>query len=228
VRRTALVAGAARGVGALAARRLAAAAWDVVAVDTDEVGLAATALRSPNTHVRTCDVTDPEDVADILGVTGAVHRLVIAPPPAYAPPPTYAPPPAYAPPGALEAPLDEVMRRAFLGPAALVSAALPGMLERGAGEVIVIVPSGASPATAAASAATRAYVEALAAEHHGRGVAFRCVSPPAGVPDRLVLDEIDRSLARPGDVHVAPGGRTGPLRLALRRPRPPRASAPPR
>ncbi|MER6811368.1 SDR family NAD(P)-dependent oxidoreductase [Spirillospora sp. NPDC000708] len=222
MRRTALVAGAARGVGALAARRLAAAAWDVVAVDTDEVGLAATALRSPNTHVRTCDVTDPEDVADILGVTGAVHRLVIAPPPAYAPPP------ANAPPGALEAPLDEVMRRAFLGPAALVSAALPGMLERGAGEVIVIVPSGASPATAAASAAARAYVETLAAEHHGRGVAFRFASPPAGVPDRLVLDEIDRSLARPGDVHVAPGGRTGPLRLALRRPRPPRASAPPR
>ncbi|WP_433240458.1 SDR family NAD(P)-dependent oxidoreductase [Actinomadura nitritigenes] len=222
MRRTALVAGAARGVGALAARRLAAAAWDVVAVDTDEVGLAATALRSPNTHVRTCDVTDPEDVADILGVTGAVHRLVIAPPPAYATPP------AYAPPGALEAPLDEVMRRAFLGPAALVSAALPGMLERGAGEVIVIVPSGASPATAAAAAAGRAYVEALAAEHRGRGVAFRCASPRAGVPDRLVLDEIDRSLARPGDVHVAPGGRPGPLRLALRRPRPPRASAPPR
>ncbi|MEU6753906.1 SDR family NAD(P)-dependent oxidoreductase [Spirillospora sp. NPDC046719] len=222
MRRTALVAGAARGVGALAARRLAAAAWDVVAVDTDEVGLAATALRSPNTHVRTCDVTDPEDVADILGVTGAVHRLVIAPPPAYAPSP------AYAPPGAPEAPLDEVMRRAFLGPAALVSAALPGMLERGAGEVIVIVPSGASPATAAASAAARAYVEALAAEHRGRGVAFRCASPPAGVPDRLVLDEIDRSLARPGDVHLAPGRRPGPLRLALRRARPPRASAPPR
>lgn len=222
MRRTALVAGAARGAGALAARRLAAAAWDVVAVDTDEVGLAATALRSPNTHVRTCDVTDPEDVADILGVTGAVHRLVIAPPPAYAPPP------ASAPPGALEASLDEVMRRAFLGPAALVSAALPGMLERGAGEVIVIVPSGASPATAAASAAARAYVEALAAEHRGRGVAFRCASPPAGVPDRLVLDEIDRSLGRPGDVHVATGGTPGPLRLALRRPRGRRASAPPR
>ncbi|MGI5323317.1 SDR family NAD(P)-dependent oxidoreductase [Actinomadura nitritigenes] len=226
MRRTALVAGAARGAGALAARRLAAAAWDVVAVDTDEVGLAATALRSPNTHVRACDITDPQDVADILSVTGAVHRLVIAPPHAHAQP--GAAQPGAAPPGALEAPLDEVMRHAFLGPAGLVHAALPGMLERGGGEVIVIVPSGASPATAAASAAARAYVEALAAEQRGRGVAFRFASPPAGVPDRLVLDEIDRSLARPGEVHVATGGTTGPLRLALRLPRGARASAPPR
>ncbi|KAB2362645.1 SDR family NAD(P)-dependent oxidoreductase [Actinomadura montaniterrae] len=211
MRRTALVAGAARGIGALAARRLAAAAWDVVAVDTDEVGLAATALRSSNTHVRAFDITDPKDVAGVLGVTGAVHRLVIAPP-------LTAPEPS----------LDEVMRHAFLGPAGLVHAALPGMLERGAGEVIVISPSGASPATAAAAAAARAFVEALAAEQRGRGVAFRCASPHAGVPDRLVLDEIDRSLARPGEVYVAPGGAPGPLRLALRRPRRARASAPPR
>ncbi|MWA05485.1 SDR family NAD(P)-dependent oxidoreductase [Actinomadura sp. LD22] len=209
MRRTALVAGAARGTGALAARRLAAAAWDVVAVDTDEAGLAATAFRSPNTHVRACDITDPKDVADILGVTGAVHRLVIAP--------------ALPAP---EPPVDEAMRDGFLGPAGLIRAALPGMLERGAGEVIVIVASGASPATAAAAAAARAYIEALAAEQRGRGVAFRCASPPAEVPARLVLDEIDRSLARPGEVHVAPGRR--PLRLAPRRPRRARASAPPR
>jgi NAD(P)-dependent dehydrogenase (short-subunit alcohol dehydrogenase family) len=239
VRRTALVAGAARGIGALAARRLAAAAWDVVAVDTDEDGLAATALRSPNTHVRTCDITDPKDVADILGVTGAVHRLVIAPSPAApspaaassADPPNADTPHAGPPHAASEPPVDEVMRDAFLGPAGLVHAALPGMLERGAGEVIVIVPSGASPATAAAAAAARAYIEGLAADQRGRGVAFRCASPPAGVPDRLVLDEIDRSLARPGEVHVVPGGAPGPLgplRLALRRPRRARASAPPR
>ncbi|MBO2466229.1 SDR family NAD(P)-dependent oxidoreductase [Actinomadura violacea] len=202
MRRTALVAGAANGIGALAARRLAAAAWDVVAVDTDEDGLAATALRSPNTHVRTCDITETKDVADILGVTGAVHRLVLAPPP---------------PPAAPEPPVDEVMREAFLGPVNLLRAALPGMLERGAGEVIVIVPAAASPASAAAAAAAGAYVEALADEHRGRGVAFRCASPPAGAPARLVLDEIERSLARPGEVRVAPGPRPGPLRGPLRR-----------
>lgn len=78
MRRTALVTGAAGGLGALAARRLAAAAWDVVAVDVDEAGLAATALRSPNTHVRTCDATDPAALADVLAMAGPVHRVVHA------------------------------------------------------------------------------------------------------------------------------------------------------
>ncbi|GAA2128049.1 SDR family NAD(P)-dependent oxidoreductase [Actinomadura napierensis] len=200
MRRTALVTGAAHGVGALAAQRLAAAAWDVVAVDRDEDGLAATAFRSPNTHVRTCDVTDPQAIADILGMTGAVHRLVVAPGPDT--------------PGASA---DEAIRGGFLGAVNVVRAVLPGMLERGAGEVIVIAPPASSPASSATAAAACAYIDALADEQRGRGVAFRCASPAAGVPGRLVLDEIDRSLARPGHVRVAPGGAPGPLRRALAR-----------
>ncbi|MDL4814700.1 SDR family NAD(P)-dependent oxidoreductase [Actinomadura opuntiae] len=205
MRRTALVTGAARGIGALAARRLAAAAWDVVAVDRDEEGLAATAFRSPNTHVRTCDITDPKDVADILAMTGAVHRLVVA-----------------SAPGAPDTPADAAVRNGFLGTVDIVRAVLPGMLERGAGEVIVIAPPASSPASSATAAAACAYVEALADEQRGRGVAFRCASPSAGVPARLVLDEIDRSLARSGQVRVAPGRRPGPLRRALARAAAPR------
>ncbi|RSN41641.1 SDR family NAD(P)-dependent oxidoreductase, partial [Actinomadura sp. WAC 06369] len=135
MRPTALVTGAARGVGARAAQRLAADAWDVVAVDTDEPGLARTALRSPNTHTRVCDAADPKAVADVLAVTGPVHRLVCAP---------------TAPPTDLE----HVLRNVTLAASRCVDAALPGMLDRGRGEIIVITehPS-RSPAHAAATTA---------------------------------------------------------------------------
>ncbi|XRQ05712.1 SDR family NAD(P)-dependent oxidoreductase [Actinomadura welshii] len=213
--RTALVTGAARGLGALAAQRLAAAAWDVVAVDADAGGLARTALRSPNMHVRTCDVTDPAAVADVVAMSGPVQRVVHAAMIAPAAP-------------ALEQPFGEVehvLRTDVLGTVHVVRATLPGMLERGRGEMILCPPHpgpGAS-AAAAASAAVAAYTDALWAEHGGRGVTFRCCQAPPGVPPRLVLDAIDRSLARPaGEVHVA----RRPRAAALLTRRPPAATFP--
>ncbi|TDE20452.1 SDR family NAD(P)-dependent oxidoreductase [Actinomadura sp. 6K520] len=198
--RTALVTGAAHGLGALAARRLAAAAWDVVAVDLDADGLARTALRSPNMHVRTCDVTDPEAVADVVAMAGPVQRVVHAAMISPAAP-------------ALEQPFAEVehvLRTDVLGTVHAVRATLPGMLERGRGELILCPdhPVPGAAAAAAASAAVAAYTDALWAEHRGQGVTFRCCRTPHGVPARLVLDAIDRSLARPaGETHVrVPGG----------------------
>ncbi|MGP4021717.1 SDR family NAD(P)-dependent oxidoreductase [Actinomadura sp. 3N407] len=223
MRRTALVTGAARGLGALAAQRLAAAAWDVVAVDTDAGGLAATALRSPNMHVRTCDVTDPGAVADVVAMTGPVQRVVhtamIAP---------------VAP--ALEQPLDEVehvLRTDVLGTVHVVRATLPGMLERGRGEMILCPdhPVPGASAGAAASAAVAAYADALWAEHSGRGVTFRCCVVPPGLPPRLLLDAIDRSLARPaGEVHVvqAPGAALRELFTSRLARRPPAGTSAPR
>lgn len=209
--RTALVTGAAGGLGALAARRLAAAAWDVVAVDADAEGLARTALRSPNMHVRTCDVTDPGAVADVAAMAGSVQRVVHA----------SAVPPAGP---TLEQPPDEVeraLRTGVLGAVNVVRATLPGMLERGSGELILCpahpepdAPGGPAPAsTTPAStttgsmitAAVAAYADALFAEHGGRGVTIRCCAAPPGVAPRLVLDAVDRSLARPAaEVRVTP------------------------
>ncbi|MFB4305973.1 SDR family NAD(P)-dependent oxidoreductase [Actinomadura sp. GTD37] len=205
--RTALVTGAAGGLGAAAARRLAAAAWDVVAVDTDEAGLAETALRSPNMHVRTCDITDPGALADVLAMTGPVHRLVHAAATAPSAP-------------ALDQPLtevDRVLRADVLGAVHVVRAALPGMLERGSGELVLCAGPPATGAAAAASGAVAAYTDALWREHGGRGVTFRCVHLDDRTPPRHVLDALDRSLARPpGDLHVRPGAGRPPLAGAVR------------
>ncbi|MGK5550005.1 SDR family NAD(P)-dependent oxidoreductase [Actinomadura kijaniata] len=224
--RTALVTGAGSGLGALAARRLAAAAWDVVAVDVDADGLAATARRSPNLHTRVCDVTDPDAVARVVAESGAVHRVVHAA--------------AISPLGAaLEQPLAEVervLRVDFLGAVVVARATLPGMLARGRGELVVFsslgawVPGHLTSAYASAKAAVNAFVEALAVEHRGGGVTFRCVCPrqvdtpmyravaarhPAatggakGMPPGRVLDAVERSLARPeDDLYVFPDALT--------------------
>ncbi|WP_026415658.1 SDR family NAD(P)-dependent oxidoreductase [Actinomadura oligospora] len=232
--RTALVTGAASGLGALAARRLAAAGWDVAAADLDADGLAATARRSPNTHVRVCDVADAEAVNALVSEVGAVHRVVHAAAVGPMVP-------------ALEQPLpdvEHVLRTDFLGTVHVVRATLPGMLERGRGELVLfsslaaLLPVPKTSAYAAAKAAVNAYAEAVAAEHAGSGVVIRCVCPrqvdtpgfraaasadPAatgrmrGVPPGLVLDAVDRSLAaRPAhDLYVLPD----PLTRAVARAR---------
>ncbi|MCP2335362.1 SDR family NAD(P)-dependent oxidoreductase [Actinomadura rupiterrae] len=232
--RTALVTGAASGLGALAARRLAAAGWDVVAVDLDTGGLAETARRSPNTHVRVCDVGDAEAVNALVAGVGPVHRVVHAA--------------AIGPlVPALEQPLEDVenvLRTDFLGTVHVVRATMPGMLERGGGELVLfsslasLLPVPKTSAYAAAKAAVNVYAEALAAEHAGSGVVIRCVCPrqvdtpgfraaaaddPAatgrmrGVPPGLVLDAVDRSLARPArDLYVFPDPLTRVVALARR------------
>lgn len=210
MRRTALVTGAAGALGALAARRLAAAAWDVVAMDVDEAGLADTALRSPNMHVRTCDVTDYAALADILAMAGPVHRVVHAAATAPAAPALEQPP----------SEVERVLRADVLGAVNVVRATLPGMLERGSGELILCAGPAGTGAAAAAAGAVAAYADALWREHGGRGVTLRCVRLDDATPPRRVLDALDRSLARPpADLHVRPGQgrlpRVGGLRSAL-------------
>ncbi|MEU6036353.1 SDR family oxidoreductase [Actinomadura sp. NPDC047616] len=234
MKRTALVTGAASGLGALAAQRLAAAGWDLVAVDVDEDGLARTAARSPNTHVRVCDVADPKAVEEVVAEAGAVHRLVHAAAVGPLVP-------------ALEQPLDEVervLRVDYLGTVHAVRAVLPGMLARGGGDLVLFsslaswVPTPKTSAYAAAKAAVNAYAECVAAEHRGGGVRIRVVCPrqvdtpgfraaaaadPAatagmkGMPPRAVLDAVDRSLARRDELlYVYPDALTRATVLAKR------------
>lgn len=231
--KTVLVTGAASGLGALAAQRLAAASWDVVAVDLDEEGLARTARRSSSIHTRVCDVADAKAVEGVVAEAGTVHRVVHAA--------------AIGPlVPALDQPLDEVervMRINYLGTVNVVRATLPGLLELGAGELVLFsslaswVPTPKTSAYAASKAAINAYAETLSREHAGSGVRFRVVCPrqvdtpgfreaakadPAatgnskGMPPGAVLDAVDRSLTRNGGLYVFPDPLTRATVLAKR------------
>ncbi len=215
--KTALVTGAGSGLGALAAQRLAAAGWAVVAADVDDAGLAKTAFRSPTMHVRRCDVADAAAVEELATEVGPLDRVVHAA-------------------GisilgtALDQPLEElerIWRVDFLGTVHVARATVPRLRERG--ELVLFsslagwIPSPRLSAYAAAKAAINAYAQVLARENPE--VTIRCVCPsqvdtpqfrkiaaedPAavahqkGMPAGLVLDEIERSFAR-DELFVFPG-----------------------
>jgi NAD(P)-dependent dehydrogenase (short-subunit alcohol dehydrogenase family) len=221
----ALVTGAASGMGQLAARRLAAAGASVAAVDVDPDGLAATVGRAPTMRSWVCDVTDANAVErlvkEVESAFGPVDRLVHAA--------------GICLPGTIaEQPVDELDRTIavnYLGTVHVVKAVLPGILERGQGDVVAFaslagwLPSPHLGAYAASKHAVVAFMEVLAYENRGSGVRFACVCPPVvdtpmvvGIRDRdevavggqrgidpsIVIDAIDRSLDAE-ELFVLPG-----------------------
>lgn len=130
-RRTALVTGAARGIGRTAAEALAAAGWRVVAGVRDPGALEP--LSGPNLHVVRLDVTDADSirsgVAEAERVAGGALGCVVNNA-------------GWALFGAIEdVDLDEA-RREFetnlFGAVAVLQAALPRMREAGAGVVVSV------------------------------------------------------------------------------------------
>ena len=219
---TALVTGAASGIGEATAIKLAANGWTVAAADIDPDGLAALAQRTGGLQTYVCDVSDEGAVDSLRTAVGPVARLVHAA--------------AIARLGrALEQSredFDRIWNVNFIGTVNVVRAFLPGMVERGRGELVLYssldgwVPARKMSAYAASKAAVNAYAEALAAEHRGSGIKIRCVCPgrvdtpqyrslaaedPAAVahhrsimPASVVVDAVERSLVGDG-LFVFPG-----------------------
>ena len=125
---TALVTGAGSGIGEASALRLAADGWSVVAADVDEAALAALHGREPRIKVEHCDIQDEDAIAQLAESVGPVDRLVHAA--------------AVSILGsALGQPRDEfdaIWRINFLGTVQIVRAVVPGMIERGRGEVVLL------------------------------------------------------------------------------------------
>ncbi|MGA4786919.1 MULTISPECIES: SDR family NAD(P)-dependent oxidoreductase [Nocardia] len=235
--KTALVTGAASGMGRMAAQRLAAGGYRVAALDINETGLAETARRSPNMSTYTCDVADEQVVravvdkvrSDLGPIEHVVHAAALC-----------------RVGSALTHDVSE-MRRVmdinYGGTINICQAIVPEMKQAGRGTLVLFasvagwLPSPGLAAYSASKFAVVCYHEALAQELNGTGVRVISICPPivetplldgiraaneavvAGqkgiTPDR-VLDAAERAVADPkAPLFIFPGP-AKPLWLARR------------
>ncbi|WP_019931733.1 SDR family oxidoreductase [Nocardia sp. BMG111209] len=235
--KTALVTGAASGMGRLVARRLAAAGHRVAALDVNEMGLAETARRSPNTGTYICDVSDPEAVtaavakarADLGPIDLLVHAAALCR--------------VGSALGHDVSELHRVMAVNYLGTVNICQAVVPAMKEAGAGTVALFaslagwLPSPGLAAYSASKFAVIGYTEVLAQELHGTGVRLVSICPPMvetplldgiravdpavvagqnGMSPEKVVDALEKAIADPkAPLFVFPGS-ARPLVLARR------------
>ena len=188
----ALVTGASRGIGRALVEALAArgATVGLAARSTDELEAVAATLPGAH-HVLTCDVTDPGSVASavdgFIAAAGGLDLLV-----------ANAGVAIYGPFRAMDlADVERMTRVNWLGTAYAVHAALPHLLDRAEGH-IVILSSGAGHRSfpwaavyGATKAAQRMFGEALRHELSGTGVSLTVVYP-GEVATALHDHELDR------------------------------------
>ncbi len=177
--KVALITGAGSGMGQLAAKRLADAGAKVAALDINEAGLAATAALNRNIQTYKVDVTDTQQVNQVvervIAELGDLDRVINAA--------------AIMPYGKiLDHPTENILKIMDINYGGLVNvtkATLPNMLASGGGDFIIFssmlgqMPVLMTGAYAASKFATSAFAEVLANEHHNQGVRFACVCPPA-------------------------------------------------
>ncbi len=225
--KVALVTGAASGMGQLAAQRLAAAGAAVAALDVDEEGLRQTASGHESIRNWAVDVTNPQAVETAVKHVeeelGPIERVYNAA--------------AIMPTSLLldqdREQIHRIMEINYGGTVNVTLATLPGMLERGCGDLINFasmagwVPLLHFGAYNASKFAVVAFSEVLYHENRQRGVRIACVCPPpvatpllaqatskprlldemAPIQPEEVLDAIERSLAK-DELFVFPGRRT--------------------
>ena len=223
------VTGGASGMGKLACERMAAEGARVAAVDVNEEGLAALAKTNDAIHAYPLDVTDTAAVEacvrEVEGALGPIDRVYNAA--------------AIMPTGLLmeqdTADILRIMDVDYAGVVNVCKSTMPGMLERGRGDMIVFASiAGWSPtlhfgAYNAAKFAVVAFTEVLHHENRNRGVRIVCVCPPPvdtplldqaksepkilkqpgmePIPPEEVLDAIERDLER-GRLMCFPNRRT--------------------
>ena len=210
------VTGGGSGMGRLAAQRMADAGAKVAAVDVNEAGLAETAQGRDGIHTWRLDVTHNQavlatvkEVEDRLGPIDRVYNAA-----------------AIMPTGLLMEQDTETIIRImdvdYNGLVHVAKATLPGMLERGRGDLINFASiAGWGPtlhfgAYNAAKFAVVAFSEVLYHENRGTGVRILAVCPPPvdtplleqatskpkvlemgkPIPPGAVLDAIERDLAK--------------------------------
>ncbi|WP_419992414.1 glucose 1-dehydrogenase [Streptomyces boninensis] len=181
--RTALVTGAAGGIGRVIAAQLAASGAAVAVTDIDAAGAAATAEEIRNAgHIalgQGMDVTDRDNVEDVFAAAAAefgrpvdvlVNNAIVACP---------VPPKFHEAPMALwETDLDVIVK----GAVRCAQTALPTMMERGTGVIVNMVSVNAfafygHPSYSAAKAGLVSLTRSLAVEYGGHGIRVNAISP---------------------------------------------------
>src|SRR4051812_59108 len=170
--RTALLTGAAGGIGHHIADALALRGARLIASDVDEAELGEAALPAEAVRVA-ADLRDPAEIERLVAEAGEIHVLVNCAGLEYTG--------AYAQQEVAE--IDDIVRVNLLAPMLLIRAVLPGMLARGDGHVVNIASiAGKGPAPfLTAYGTTKAgligLTRSLRVEHRGSGVRFSAVSP---------------------------------------------------
>ncbi len=232
-----LITGGGSGMGQLAARNLAAAGYQVAALDVNEKGLLETAENHQNIRTFNTDVTDYAAVCEVVAETeaklGPIKRVYNAA--------------AIMPLGrVVDQDVDvfhKVMAINYNGVVNVAKATLPKMLERNEGELVNFaslagwVPILYMAAYNASKFAVVAFTEVLHHEHRDSNVKIICVCPPPvktplldqardtvwpklfdqgeHIAPQDVLDAIDATIAR-DELFVFPGKGT-PMVQRIRR-----------
>jgi NAD(P)-dependent dehydrogenase (short-subunit alcohol dehydrogenase family) len=190
--RVALVTGAASGMGRLAARRLAAGGARVAALDVNEAALREASGDAEGIRAYPVVVADARAAAEVVrraeAELGPIERVMNAA--------------AIMPTERLLAQDAELVQRIMAvnygGTVNVTLAALPGMLERGRGDLVNFasvagwLPTLHFGAYNASKFAVVAFTEVLAHENRGRGVRFACVCPPP-----VATPLLDQAKSRP-------------------------------
>jgi short-subunit dehydrogenase len=173
-----LITGAGSGMGQLAARNLAAAGFQIAALDVNEQGLLETAEGHQNIRTFQTDVTDFAAVAQVVAETeaklGPITRVLNAA--------------AIMPLGKIADQDPEVFHRVmainYNGVVNATKAVLPYMLERNEGEIVNFasiagwLPTIYMAAYDASKFAVVAFTEVLYHEHRDSNLKIACVCPP--------------------------------------------------
>ncbi|MCU1648514.1 MAG: family oxidoreductase [Nocardia sp.] len=219
---TALVTGAASGMGKIVALRLAAAGWKVAAVDLDSGGLAETARRSPNMTTYTCDVSDPEQVRAVVekvrGELGTIDRLV------------HAAGMCHVHASALNHDVAQIKKMIdvnYIGTVNLCQAVIPAMKQAGTGTVVLFasvagwLPSPGMAGYSASKFAVIGFIDSLAYELQGSGVRLLGLCPP--MVETAFLDKVreENASVLAGEGGMSPEGVIDALEKALAKPKNP-------
>lgn len=210
--RVAVITGGGTGIGAAAARRLAADGYEVVLVGRRLIVLeaTATAVRAAGgtAHVAAADVSDPDEVqrlADAMERQFSTLQVLVNNAGAPATPDGTGL-------GALADGWVQTYRVNTVG-AVLVTTALEGQLRDGVGRVVMVgsraaATGAASASYAAAKAALEGYVRALAARLGPRGITANVVAPGFTEDTELTVGRISDS-RRAGILASVTLGRAG-------------------